>query len=357
MYQNYSKISSENELIQTFWGPITNTAIITNVHTWNKPRGISFVYFILIGGGGGGGGGGSQVTGTVAGGGGGGGAGSVYFAMGPEQYVPDVLYITPGYGGAGGTGQVNGGSLATAGAGGGSNYISLLPLASPSVTNATNKYNFLSNVGGFGGGAGSNTFGALGQGSTGAGAGNAGYDLTSKFLLRSAFYGGPGTNGSLSSNANSVKWVTGDGLTTATSNNDIWFNCFNTGGAGGGGASGSTAYNGGNITLSGIISAIANWVSGYIPGGSGSASGSDGKNGYNHHLNLCNGLQYISKNYPLITTGGSGGGGSTSGNGGNGGHGGFGSGGGGGGGTIGGTGKSGGSGGNGGPGVIIIICA
>lgn len=350
MYQDYGKISSENELIQIFWGPITNTAIVNNTYTWNKPKGISLVYIIAIGGGSGGGGGASNST--SAGGGGGGGGGAVVFAFGPEQYVPNTLYITPGFGGAGGTGQVNGGAAATNGQLGGNTYINTVPLATPAV--ATGYYNFISVYGSNGGTAGSTTGGAGGGSASNL---QAGPDMNSVFMIKSIFYSSSGSNGGVTIPTDGL-WINGyDNLNGVSVN---YFNPMNTGGAGGGGAvaTGSTSCRGGNILLgSGIISALSNWVSGYIPGGASGASGSDGQSGYNYSLNFSNALHLINKNYPLITTGGSGGGGSTSGNGGNGGHGGFGSGGGGGGGTVGGSGKIGGNGGNGGPGVVIIICA
>ena len=92
--------------------------------TWTKPRGISFVQFLVLGGGGGGGAGAAAGTGSA--GGGGGGSSAQFNTIFPAWQLPDVLFLSVGYGGVGGTA---GGGLATAGI---ASYISIYPIITPS---------------------------------------------------------------------------------------------------------------------------------------------------------------------------------------------------------------------------------
>ena len=77
--------------IQIFnaWSAEDNTTVI---QTWNKPPGVSFVYFLLIGGGGSG----NYSSGQ------GGGSGAVTVWFGCAQTVPDTLQIKVAYGGGSG---------------------------------------------------------------------------------------------------------------------------------------------------------------------------------------------------------------------------------------------------------------
>lgn len=71
--------------IQTFVGPAGINDYTT--YSWNKPRGVSHVYMMLIGGGG------QRATGNAAGG----GSGAVTVWYGAAQHVPDILVIQPGF--------------------------------------------------------------------------------------------------------------------------------------------------------------------------------------------------------------------------------------------------------------------
>lgn len=80
----------------------TSTVTLRQWKTWQKPRGVKWVYIIGVGGGGGGstGGRGGSVTGA---GGGGGSSGGQSNLLIPASCIPDVLYIQCGIGGAGST--------------------------------------------------------------------------------------------------------------------------------------------------------------------------------------------------------------------------------------------------------------
>jgi hypothetical protein len=84
--------------IQTFYGPFAlNTTPSTNViqKTWNKPRGVSFVYMLLIGAGG-----------YNAGGGAAGASGSVTTWLGNANNIPDQLIVIAAAGGTA-SGQIS----------------------------------------------------------------------------------------------------------------------------------------------------------------------------------------------------------------------------------------------------------
>jgi hypothetical protein len=70
--------------IQTFYGAYNN-AIGSFFSTWNKPRGVSHVYILLIAAG-------RNGNGTDAGG----ASGGVVCWYGAAQHVPDILYVSPG---------------------------------------------------------------------------------------------------------------------------------------------------------------------------------------------------------------------------------------------------------------------
>lgn len=70
--------------IQTFYGAYNNSGE-TAFKTWNKPRGVSHVYILLIGAG-------RNGNGTDSGG----ASGNVVCWYGAAQHVPDVLYVRPG---------------------------------------------------------------------------------------------------------------------------------------------------------------------------------------------------------------------------------------------------------------------
>jgi hypothetical protein len=90
---------SQGADVQVFTLPSTVTSI--EWHTWQKPRGASFVNFFIVGGGAGGGGGFTGVATTARGGGGGGGSSAVSRWSAPAYLLPDVLFIQVGAGGAG----------------------------------------------------------------------------------------------------------------------------------------------------------------------------------------------------------------------------------------------------------------
>lgn len=341
MFQSYNRALGQSDYIKVYTGPITNTAITTNYSVWEKPNNISMVLFICIGGGGGGGGGGSN-TGAAAGGGAGGGSGGLSVALWPAILLPKILYVIPGYGGAGGSGQINGGAASTNGTGGGASNVLIKPFISDTT------YTICKANGGGGGGAGSTTGGAAGSLGFNADRSNT-HKQCSYAIPLVTTSGSAGTAGTTATNAQSASGI----LST---------NPYCSPGTGGGGIDNSippaTPYNGGNLTnIKSILSSLdTNFISGTLFGGVGGISGTNGSNGYNCGFNFTQNLNFISKLYPLVSTGGTGGGASTGANGGAGGHGGFASGGGGGGASQGGVGFSGGSGGNGGPGVVIICC-
>lgn len=85
------------------------STIAVSMQRWNKPKGINFVYGLLIGQGSGGGGGFSIGAGPSGGGGGGGTPGGILQFMQPAYLVPDTLYISVGVGGTGGNAGTAGG--------------------------------------------------------------------------------------------------------------------------------------------------------------------------------------------------------------------------------------------------------
>jgi hypothetical protein len=282
------------------------------LYTWNKPKGINFVYGLLIGGGSGGGGGFSMGAGTTGGGGGGGTPGAVMQFIQPAYLVPDTLLVSVSRGGTGGAAGTSGGYP---------NLVSGLwyPLVGQSTANISRIYYALPNSNQSGTQSGRTGTGAAG----GAGGGAASLSTTtnqpgiigfSNYSLPAALAGFAGT------------LVAG---TNAT------FSGRPAGGAGGGGVTSGVAGAGGNV-LGPTTSEQSIWnrnLSG------GANDGSAGENG-------------ITLFEPtFFSLPGAGGGANASGTGGAGGKGGIGCGGGG-----GGAGVTGGAGGDGGNGLVMLVC-
>ena len=129
------------------------------LQTWNKPRGVNWVYILAAGGGGSGSVGGNATT--TGGGGGGGGSGSQATLLIPAFMIPDTLYILAGRGGISGT------TVALAGTAGTPTYV----LIEPDTTITTNMILVQAN-GGSGGGAEATSGSPGGSGGTSPG-GNA----------------------------------------------------------------------------------------------------------------------------------------------------------------------------------------
>lgn len=285
--------------------------------TWQKPSGIKFVYFYVIGAGGAGGGG---RTGSINSGGGGGGGGSSAISTGlyPAFMLPDILYVQVGLGSPGATA----GSGAASGA---LSYVSIEP-----NTTAVNIVMQSGNAAAGGGGGGTNTGGGGGTGGTaGSVWGYTSFPLAKVGIITSVAGQTGGTGGT------SVP-AAGPNITPALPV---------TGGTGGGGVSvGGAVTNGGDITGAGFLPTIAGGVGGINPGA--------GANGFVSSMPTSQ--SFLSQ--PMFFTGGTGGGSGGSGaarNGGAGGNGSFGSGGGGGGASYN---LTGGTGGRGGDGLVLITC-
>ena len=281
--------------------------------TWNKPSGVKFVYFYVIGSGGAGGGGRTGVINT-GGGGGGGGSSSISVGVFPAFLIPDTLYIQVGAG--------QNGAVANTGASSGVlSYVSIQP-----NTTTLNILMQSGNVSAGGGGGGTSSLSGA-SGSLGTAWTFTNFPLAQCGIVSSINGQAGGTGGTTSSAGVSVTPILPI-----------------TGGAGGGGESSSaSSFVGGNIIGSGIFPTISG-------GTNNSATLSNGIAGYQATMPTTE--SFLSQ--PLFFTGGSGGGASNSViNGGTGGNGSFGSGGGGGGASYSGTG---GSGGRGGDGFIMITC-
>lgn len=277
--------------------------------TWNKPRGTSMCYMLVLGSGGAGGNGVIGANST-AGGGGGGGSGGQSTLLTPSFLLPDTLFIS-----------VAGGSSAA----GFASYVTIAP-----GTLVANNTVVLSNGGGVGGNA---------SGATGGTAGTAGSVST----LATMPLGGLGNSLLLAGQAG----IAGGGAVAGVNLVLPVTGLYVTGGTGGGGlpATATTGTNGGSFTVAGQFPPQPGGVGpsvATIPGGMGS-------NGFNKVF------RQLPYNY-----GGTGGGsshGSATGAGlvgGAGAPGGIGCGGGGSGGAL--TGSTQGLGGRGGDGQVIIIC-
>jgi hypothetical protein len=284
---------------------------------WVKPKGINFIYGLLIGAGSGGGGGG------LNGGGGGGAPGNYVTFIQPAIAIPDELWVTVAFGGIGGNGGNPNGSAgaAPAGLGAGAPVTGLWwdARGTNSTVNSAPAYGgtfytYITNGGASSGGT------SVGGGSGGSAAG-AGTGITQAGVNGfSVLTNGPGT-------------ATGfaGGFTTAGTNAP--FLGRPQGGAGGGGRSGGAQSGGTVVQPSGGPFANIGKRFGGDPGGNGE-----------------DGITLFSPT--LFITPGAGGGANDSGVGGVGGKGGIGCGGGG-----GGAGSSGGgNGGDGGDGLIMLVC-
>lgn len=298
-----SNLISDDVYTQVFHA---NSDTATNYwQTWDKPKGVNFIYFFLLGGGAGGGAGAVGV-GTARRGGGGGGSGGYYSALIPAALVPDRLYVQVGVGGKGGT-TGNG----TAGS---TSRVSFQP--------ATGAGNILF--------ASENAAALPGQ-STGT-AGNGATIFTQTLGILGGFAL------SVSSSDNFGLAGTGGGLNTGGDGFSGLTYGIAGGGCGGGGAS--------NTDLSGSGGTI--FQMGFIPNVFGGFSGTT-INGENGFVSMTPSTSLYTKN-PFFSTGGAGGGANAISEGGKGGNGGYGCGGGGGG--AGGTAR--GLGGDGGNGFVII---
>lgn len=295
---------------------ITQTAF----QTWQKPNGVNFVHFFVMGAGGGGGNS-SLASATAKGGGGGGSAGHVT-GLFLASVLPDTLYINVGVGGIGGGGIPGNDATGNGGEGSGGNgalsYVMIYPDTGFTATNVVLQSGSAAAVGGRTGGSVS-TNGQAGTVWTPTG-------ILNNLGLISGYAGQAGVGGVAGSvGANLLI----SGITT--------------GGASGAGTNTSLPINGGSIIGYGNI----------IPTISGGTSAStltlSATSGY--MLSIPNTVGMA--NNPIFFAGGAGGASFTTSTGGRGGNAAFGSGGGGGGGVV--SGNRG-SGGRGGDGIVIITC-
>jgi hypothetical protein len=282
-------------------------------YVWEKPKGISFVYGLVIGPGSGGGGGGTL------GGGGGGTPGAVLQFMQPASLVPDRLFILVSKGGPGGAAGANGGYPY------GEHGIYYESARYTGIDVGSNRKNYAkSNQ--------KHSSTQSGRNGTGAAAGNGGLAVTTTFCPGAGILG--------VSNYTLIAGTTGNngGLTTAGTNaasNTVFGDP--AGGAGGGGRSGG-AKAGGNVTTFETLNSQQVIWNRALSGGA--ATGAAGENGFTTFDPM------------FYTLPGAGGGANDAGAGGRGGDGGIGCGGGG-----GGAGSTvGGAGGNGGDGLVILTC-
>lgn len=289
--------------IQIF-NAVQNTTTTTSWQTWQKPKGCSWVYILLIASGGGGGKGAGNAATVAPGGGGAGGFSRLWV---PSFLIPDTLYIRVGNGGLGATTSGSG----TAGT---ASYIGLSPLTTPASVLLLTQAG-----GGGGGGAATSTAGAAGA------IGTAAANASSGLGLWTSIAGQAGTSGSAAANGVVTSVTPGtSGIITSS---------------GAGGGNGTAA--------GGAINASTPWPT--IAAGVGTTGGA-GSHGFNRGKIV----DFVNSGSPFIFSGGTGGGGHTNGAAGAGGNGGIG-GGGGGGGNSSQAGGTAGNGGNGGDGLVIIM--
>lgn len=277
------------------------TQIFTSSGEYQIPLGTTHLQIICVGAGGGGGGGRTAAAGNVRGGGGGGGAGAITPRTYPRYMLPDSLIIYCGIGGAGGGAGV-------AGSNGQGTYVDM-PVTGMYTLSPNTR--ILTASGGTGGGLGSATAGAGGNG--GVSQASVAQWVTGSLGLGTSFVGSNGTAGGTGGASAGVA------ITFGTISSVVM------GGTGGGGCDAANSPSaGGALTGAGPMPAFA-----------GAAAST---NGFHSYFSLS----------PLLIGPGMGGGGSatTAGSGGNGV---YGCGGGGGGGGV-----TGGSGGRGGDGFVII---
>ena len=270
--------------------------------TWSKPRGVSFVYGLIIAAGGGGG----RPTAGANPGAGGGGCGAINTFLCQASLLPDTLYIRPGIGGAAGTTDGANGSAGDTG------YIA----TQPNINNES----VLVTAAGAGGGNQATTGGTAGAVAV--------FSNQLQFALNGSVAGASGGNGGTSGNAGAARtWGASSVGPTI--------------GGGGGGGGNATNTIGGGITVTGGAG-VAPWAS---LAGVSAGTGPDG-HGFNRRLEQLG----PRGNSFFAFTGGVGGGASNGGTGGNGGRGAYGCGGGG-----GGCGVTSGNGSAGGDSVIILM--
>lgn len=293
-------------LFDVFYAAQGAGTTIDSWQTWEKPRGVSFVYGLVQAAGGGGG---RPNTGNVVGGGGG-GSGSTNVFMVPAYYLPDTLYVRTGCGGAGGA------STNVSGANGDPSYL----CTQPNINNES----LLVSVAGAGGGAAAQTPGVAGA--VGVFSNQMTFGITSNLIGAGGAAGG-------------AAGVAGGGALFGLATRAPF--C---GGSGGGGGNASNQL-GGPMTVTGDAG-VGPFRT--IPGQAASLGTAAAGYGHNKRLDQFGPRALYGMGFAF--TGGCGGGASNGGAGGNGGPGGYGCGGGGGGG-----GATTGNGGNGGDGLIILL--
>ena len=282
---------------------------------WDKPKGINFIYALIIGAGTGGGGGNSFGVGNTGGAGGGGVPGNITQFIQPAYIFPDTLYVCVARGTKGGSP----GNNATTPTNALSSGLHFSAAGSATITFPRPYYAFPH--------VGPTTLSAGRGGSAGA-AGTAASAYTAAATTLQPGIIGP---------SNRVQTATLPGFAGGfgAAGSNAPFVGTPQGGAGGGGVSASIAYPGGNVL--GPTTSVNSIWSRDLSGGA--ATGQNGENG-------------ITLFEPtFFSLPGAGGGGNASGVGGNGGKGGIGCGGGG-----GGAGTTGGRGGDGGDGLVILVC-
>jgi hypothetical protein len=274
--------------------------------TWSKPRGVSFVYGLILAAGGAGG---SPAVGSVSGGGSG-APGATNTFMVPAYYLPDALYVRVGMGGAASL------SNNTDGAAGATSYLCTQP-------NINNESLLVTAAGGSGG---------TGAGVAGTGGVVAVFSNQLTLAVTSSVAGATGSNGGTAgNNGNAATWGVASRSITCP------------GGSGCGGTGSNRS--GGNITVTGNAGVAPFPTIGGVVAAAGVAG-----HGLNRMLNQFGPRALYGMGFAF--TGGSGGGSSGTGvNGLNGGPGAYGCGGG----AGGAGGTTSGFGGNGGDGLIILL--
>jgi hypothetical protein len=255
--------------IQYFVNPITTT--LREWKTWQKPRGVKWIYMLGVGGGGSGGSG-AAVAGT-GGSGAGGGSGSQTMVMIPAMFVPDTLYVQCGQGGLGPT------TSAVSNVAGLPTYVAI----EPGTANTANMTLLSANPGTNGTAAAAAISGGL--------AGNQANSATLAQMplagrgIYNFLAGQIGIGGSANTAPGTANTLPTTGLIV-------------TGGAGGGGCNGATAFAGGGITGVGLGTGLDFFPT--LAGGIAATGSTPAGAGGN----------YIARNF-LMNYGGAGGGGAT----------------------------------------------
>lgn len=297
-------VSSSRADVQVFIGTRGST-----VSPWQKPRGVSMIYMLVLGSGGNGGNGAVGAASTAAGGGGG-GSGAQATLLVPAIFLPDVLQVWTGFPG----------------------FSSTVSLRDPLINGGigAGEYILLAAAGGAGGNASGATGGTSGTAGGVPAIGNnplAGLGRYT-FLAGQAGVGG----GTTSFASDLIRPTTGLVVTGGT-------------GGGGLGAAGTGTNGGGNILAAGVFPSIRGGGSGLLANtnsrGENGSSGHQSLPGLLHFSGGAGGASQATNITPAAAGGGFGGNGAP-GCGGGGGGGGF-------------TGSTQALGGSGGPGLVIII--